>query len=90
MGPLPILSVIHIVTINTMLNFNGVNNRNGLKNVKCKQIFSINQFDIMDSKMAEPMIAFINTKNKCTLIAFEVNTWSKSSSPKCINICLTV
>ena len=37
MGPSPILSIIPTVTIDTMLNFNGGNNRHGLKNVRCKQ-----------------------------------------------------
>ena len=37
MSPSPILSVIHRVTIGTMLNFNGDNNGHGLKNVTSKQ-----------------------------------------------------
>ena len=37
MGPSPILSVIHTVTIGTMLNFKGTNNGHGLKNVTCIQ-----------------------------------------------------
>ena len=36
MGPLPILSVIHTITIGTMLNFNCGNNGHGLQNVACK------------------------------------------------------
>ena len=35
-GPSPILSVIHTVTIGTMLNFNGGNNEDRLKNGRCK------------------------------------------------------
>ena len=31
MGPLPILSIIHTVSIGTMLNFNGGNKGHGLK-----------------------------------------------------------
>ena len=31
MGPSPVLSIIHIITIGTMLNFNGGNNGHGLK-----------------------------------------------------------
>ena len=37
MGSSPILSVIHNVTIGTMLNNNGGKSGHGLKNVKCKQ-----------------------------------------------------
>ena len=37
MGPSPILSVIHTVTIATMQNFNGGSNGHGVENVKCKQ-----------------------------------------------------
>ena len=37
MGPSTILSVIHIISIGTMLNFNGNNNGHGLKNVTCKE-----------------------------------------------------
>ena len=36
MSPSPILSIIHTVTIGTMLNYNGGNNGHGLKNVTCK------------------------------------------------------
>ena len=34
------MSIIHMVIIATMLNFNGGNNGHGLKNVTCKQTFS--------------------------------------------------
>ena len=37
MAPSSILSIIHTVTIGTMLNFNGGNKGHGLKNVTCKQ-----------------------------------------------------
>ena len=33
MGPSPILSIIHTVTIDTKLNFNGGNKGHGIKNV---------------------------------------------------------
>ena len=39
MGPSPILSFIHTVSIGIMLNFNGGNNGYGLLNVTCKQAF---------------------------------------------------
>ena len=40
MDPSPILSVIHTVTIGTMLNNNGGNNGYGLKkSVACKQTY---------------------------------------------------
>ena len=39
MGPLPLLSVIHTVTIDTMLNFSCGSKGHGLKNVTCKQTF---------------------------------------------------
>ena len=43
MDPSPILSVIHIVSIGTMLNNNGGNNGKGLKNITCKQtLWSLN------------------------------------------------
>ena len=38
MGP-PVLSIIHAVTIGTMLNINSGNNGYGLKNFTCKQTF---------------------------------------------------
>ena len=44
MGPSSILSVIHIITIETMLNNNHGNNCHGLKNVKCKQTFTLFNF----------------------------------------------
>ena len=37
MGPSLILSIIHNITIGTMLNFNSGNNVNGPKDVRCKQ-----------------------------------------------------
>ena len=37
MGPSPIVTVIHTITIDTMLSFNYRNNGHGLKNVTCKQ-----------------------------------------------------
>ena len=40
MGLLPFLSIIHTITIGTILNFNGGNNGHGLKNVACKQTFT--------------------------------------------------
>ena len=40
MGLLPIPSVIHTVTIGTVLNFNGSDNEHGLENVTCKQTFN--------------------------------------------------
>ena len=40
-GPSPNLSVIHTVTIGTMLNLNGGNNGHGLKTVTCKQTLRI-------------------------------------------------
>ena len=47
MGPSPILSVIHVITFGTMLNFNGGNNEHGLKYVTCKQtFFNINILDV--------------------------------------------
>ena len=36
-GPSPILSVIHTITIGRMLNVKGGNYGHGLKNVTCKQ-----------------------------------------------------
>ena len=52
MGTSHILSVIHTVTIDTMLNLNGGNNGHALKNVTCKQtliicsvIINLNQLD---------------------------------------------
>ena len=39
MGLVPILSVIHTVTIGTMLNCGGGNNGGGIKNVTCRQTF---------------------------------------------------
>ena len=41
MGPSPILSIIHTVTIDTKLNFNGGSNGNGPKNVTCKQTLKV-------------------------------------------------
>ena len=38
MGQSPILSIIHSVTIGTLLSFNGGNNGHELENVTCKQI----------------------------------------------------
>ena len=35
------LSIIHINTIGTMLNFNGSNNGHVLKNVTCKQTLKV-------------------------------------------------
>ena len=35
----PILSVIHTVTIGTMLNNNGMNDRHGLTNVTCTDLY---------------------------------------------------
>ena len=40
MGPSPILSITHTVTIGTMPNFSGGNKAHGLKNVMCKQTFN--------------------------------------------------
>ena len=40
MGPSPILSVIHTVTIGTVFNFNSDNNGHGLNNVMYKQTFT--------------------------------------------------
>ena len=43
MGPSTMLTVIHIVTIGKMLNNNGGNNWNRLKNITCKQtLWSLN------------------------------------------------
>ena len=39
MGPSSILSVIHTITIGTMLNLNGGNNGRGLIKIRYKQIF---------------------------------------------------
>ena len=39
MGLSSIVSIIHMVTIATMLNFNDGNNGHGLKNVACEQGF---------------------------------------------------
>ena len=44
MGSLPIMSIIHTVTIGIILNFIGGNNRHGLKNVTCKQTFNTMEF----------------------------------------------
>ena len=44
MDPSSILSIIHTVTIGTMLVFNSGDNGHGLKNVKCKQAISISVF----------------------------------------------
>ena len=41
MSPSAILSVVHTIIIGIMLNFNDDNNRHGLKNVTCKQTFTI-------------------------------------------------
>ena len=41
MGLSPTLSVIHTVTIGTMLNFNGGNNEHGLRNVTCEQALKV-------------------------------------------------
>ena len=41
MGLSPILSIIHTVTIGSMLNFNGGNNGLGQKNVTCKQTLKL-------------------------------------------------
>ena len=43
MGPSAILSVIHTVTIATMLNFNGGNNGHGLKNLTYKKTLRANR-----------------------------------------------
>ena len=43
MGPSPILSIIHTVTFDTMLNFNGDNNGHGIKYATCKQ--TLNTFN---------------------------------------------
>ena len=39
MGPSSILSVIHNITVGTMLNLNGGNNGRGLINIRWKMIF---------------------------------------------------
>ena len=41
MGLLPILSVFDTVTIGTMLNFNSGNKGHGVKNLTCKQTFTL-------------------------------------------------
>ena len=41
MGPSPILSIIHTITIATGLNFNGGNNGHGLQ-----KYTDLNQFDV--------------------------------------------
>ena len=49
MGLSPILSIIHTLTIGTMLNFNGCNNGHGLENVSCKQTVNRLPADIIDA-----------------------------------------
>ena len=46
MGPLPILSIIHTITIGTMLNFNGGNNGHWLENVMRQQILKNNKVEV--------------------------------------------
>ena len=46
MGPLPILSIIHTITIGTMLNFNGGNNGHLLENVMRQQILKDNKVEV--------------------------------------------
>ena len=41
MGLSPILAVIHAVTIGTVLNLKGYNNRYGPKNVTCEQTLKV-------------------------------------------------
>ena len=42
MGRLGASSIIHTITIDTMINFNGGNNGHGLKIVTCKQTLTPN------------------------------------------------
>ena len=44
MGPSPILPVSHTITIGIVLKFNSGNNEHKLKNVTCKQTWTINSF----------------------------------------------
>ena len=46
MGPLPVLSIIHTITIGTMLNFNGGNNGHWLENVMRQQILKDNKVEV--------------------------------------------
>ena len=52
MGPSPILSVVHTVTVGTMLNLNGGNNGHMLKNVTCEHTFIPQDVDILVSRVA--------------------------------------
>ena len=58
MGLSPILSIIHAVTINTMLNFNGGNNGHGLKNVTYKQIFTGNAICALGFSFTSPILYY--------------------------------
>ena len=51
--PSPILSIIHTVTIGTMLNFNGCNNGHGVKNVTCKQTFTVIKFNLTSTRYVD-------------------------------------
>ena len=57
MSTSPILSVIHTITIDTMLNLNGCNNGHGLKNITCKQTLAVEDLhsNILD---ARPLVQF--------------------------------
>ena len=57
--------LIHIVTIGTMLNFNGGNNGYGLKTFTCKQTLKVaEQFD------SSLLTYFIRSTHSCTGIEF--------------------
>ena len=56
-GPPPILSIVHTVTIGTMLHFDCRSNWHGLKNVTCKQT-------LMNSALVKIDYLSGNLKNK--------------------------
>ena len=58
MSLLPILSIIHTVTVGTMLNSNGGNNGHGFKDVTCKQAFSLGipSSNIVEPHLVEPLL----------------------------------
>ena len=58
MGSSPILSVIHTVIIGTILSLNGGNNGHGLKDVTCKQTFSLGipSLNIVEPHLVEPLL----------------------------------
>ena len=78
MDPSLILSVIHTITIGTMLNFNGGNNGYGLKYVTCKPTFTLNLFQVITFTFQNNMTKYTEftvNKNAFCFIKMIFATW---------------